>query len=31
MLGPVYIIMPDVPPENILAMMDAAVEFGSYV
>jgi uroporphyrinogen decarboxylase len=31
MLGPVHIIMPDVPPENILAMVDAAVEYGSYV
>jgi uroporphyrinogen decarboxylase len=30
MLGPVHIIMPDVPPENILAMADAAVEYGSY-
>jgi len=30
MLGPVHIIMPDVPPENILAMVDAAVEFGKY-
>ncbi len=31
MLGPVHIIMPDVPPENILAMVDAAVEYGRYV
>jgi uroporphyrinogen decarboxylase len=30
MLAPVHIVMPDVPPENILAMVDAAVEFGSY-
>ncbi|MBI4759970.1 MAG: uroporphyrinogen decarboxylase family protein [Chloroflexota bacterium] len=30
MLAPVHIIMPDVPPENILAMVDAAVEFGKY-
>ena len=30
MLGPVHIIMPDVPPENILAMVDAAVGYGSY-
>jgi uroporphyrinogen decarboxylase len=30
MLAPVHIIMPDVPPENILAMVDAAVEFGTY-
>jgi uroporphyrinogen decarboxylase len=30
MLAPVHIIMPDVPPENILAMVDAALEFGSY-
>ena len=30
MLSSVHTIMPDVPPENILAMVDAAVEFGSY-
>jgi uroporphyrinogen decarboxylase len=30
MLAPVHIVMPDVPPENILAMVDAAVEFGAY-
>ncbi len=30
MLAPVHIVMPDVPPENILAMVDAALEFGSY-
>ena len=30
MLASVHTIMPDVPPENILAMVDAAVEFGGY-
>lgn len=30
MLASVHTIMPDVPPENILAMVDAAVEFGKY-
>jgi uroporphyrinogen decarboxylase len=30
MLASVHTIMPDVPLENILAMVDAAVEFGSY-
>ena len=30
MLAPVHTIMNDVPPENILAMVDAAVEFGAY-
>ena len=30
MLSSVHTILPDVPPENILAMVDAAVEFGSY-
>ena len=30
MLASVHTIMPDVPPENILAMVDAAVKFGSY-
>jgi uroporphyrinogen decarboxylase len=30
MLSSVHTIMPDVPPENILAMVDAAVEFGKY-
>ena len=30
MLSSVHTIMPDVPPENILAMVDAAVEFGGY-
>ena len=30
MLSSVHTIMPDVPPENILAMVDAAVEFGNY-
>jgi uroporphyrinogen-III decarboxylase len=30
MLSSVHTIMPDVPPENILAMVDAAVEFGHY-
>jgi uroporphyrinogen decarboxylase len=28
MLSSVHTIMPDVPPENILAMVDAALEFG---
>jgi uroporphyrinogen decarboxylase len=30
MLASVHTIMPDVPPENILAMVDAAAEFGKY-
>jgi uroporphyrinogen decarboxylase len=30
MLASVHTILPDVPPENVLAMVDAAVEFGSY-
>jgi uroporphyrinogen decarboxylase len=30
MLASVHTIMPDVPPENILAMVDAALEFGAY-
>ena len=30
MLSSVHTIMPDVPPENILAMVDAAGEFGGY-
>lgn len=30
MLSSVHTILPDVPPENILAMVDAAVEFGGY-
>jgi uroporphyrinogen decarboxylase len=30
MLASVHTIMPDVPPENILAMVDAAVDFGAY-
>jgi hypothetical protein len=30
MLSSVHTIMSDVPPENILAMVDAAVEFGKY-
>ena len=30
MLASVHTIMPDVPPENILAMVDAAMEFGVY-
>ena len=30
MLASVHTIMPDVPPENILAMVDATVKFGSY-
>ena len=30
MLASVHTLMPDVPPENILAMVDAAVEFGAY-
>jgi uroporphyrinogen decarboxylase len=30
MLASVHTIMSDVPPENVLAMVDAAVEFGSY-
>jgi uroporphyrinogen decarboxylase len=30
MLASVHTIMPDVPPENVLAMVDAALEFGRY-
>jgi uroporphyrinogen decarboxylase len=30
MLASVHTILPDVPPENVLAMVDAAVEFGRY-
>lgn len=30
MLGAVHTVMNDVPPENVLAMVDAAVEFGRY-
>jgi uroporphyrinogen decarboxylase len=30
MLASVHTILPDVPPENILAMVDAALEFGRY-
>jgi uroporphyrinogen decarboxylase len=30
MLSSVHTILPDVPPENILAMVDAAMEFGNY-
>jgi uroporphyrinogen decarboxylase len=30
MLGAVHTVTNDVPPENILAMVDAAVEFGKY-
>lgn len=30
MLASVHTIMPDVPPENVLAMVDAALEFGNY-
>ena len=30
MLSSVHTILPDVPPENILAMVDAALEFGRY-
>jgi uroporphyrinogen decarboxylase len=30
MLASVHTILPDVPPENVLAMVDAAVEFGPY-
>jgi uroporphyrinogen decarboxylase len=30
MLSSVHTILPDVPPENILAMVDAALEFGGY-
>ena len=30
MLASVHTILPDVPVENVLAMVDAAVEFGSY-
>jgi uroporphyrinogen decarboxylase len=30
MLASVHTILPDVPPENVLAMVDAAVEFGGY-
>ena len=30
MLSSVHTVLPDVPPENILAMVDAAVEFGEY-
>ncbi len=30
MLGAVHTIMDDVPPENILAMVDAVEEFGYY-
>jgi uroporphyrinogen decarboxylase len=30
MLSSVHTILPDVPPENILAMVDAALEFGCY-
>jgi uroporphyrinogen decarboxylase len=30
MLSSVHTILPDVPPENILAMVDAALEFGKY-
>lgn len=30
MVSSVHTVMPDVPPENILAMVDATVEFGNY-
>jgi uroporphyrinogen decarboxylase len=30
MLGAVHTIMGDVPPENVLAMVDAVEEFGHY-
>ncbi len=30
MLSSVHTVLPDVPPENILAMVDAALEFGGY-
>jgi uroporphyrinogen decarboxylase len=30
MLGAVHTVMGDVPPENVLAMVDAAVEYGTY-
>jgi hypothetical protein len=30
MLASVHTIMPDVPPENVLAMVDAAIEFGNH-
>ena len=30
MLGAVHTIMNDVPAENVLAMVDAALEFGRY-
>jgi uroporphyrinogen decarboxylase len=30
MLASVHTIMSDVPPENVLAMVDAALEFGNY-
>jgi uroporphyrinogen decarboxylase len=30
MLASVHTILPDVPAENVLAMVDAAVEFGGY-
>jgi uroporphyrinogen decarboxylase len=30
MLASVHTILPDVPAENILAMVDAALEFGGY-
>ena len=30
LLGAVHTIMDEVPPENILAMVDATLEFGSY-
>ena len=30
MLGAVHTVMDDVPPENVLAMVDAVEEFGHY-
>ena len=30
MIGPVHTVMNDVPPENVLAMVDAVEEFGHY-
>jgi hypothetical protein len=30
MLASVHTIMSDVPPENVLTMVDAALEFGNY-
>jgi len=30
MLGAVHTVMNDVPPENVLAMVDAVAEFGHY-